>query len=354
MELILEEMAAREFIPLDTVICDPNGAFRISFSKDREAFYALRREDGAYSTLLIKPGEHLKYTGAADRSGSYLVEGSHGSELLQKLSAEHKETLGNLAAIAREKSERHYDPDFVDLSLELEGKFDSIREAFQAYSREFILENKSSLAIMIALYNLYGQGLPVFHPAEDLDMYVFVDSVLGRTHPDSEFVRELHVHVTEATAGKATAGIGSGKEVGEIAPDFVSSRPDGRPVALTEFRGSYVLLVFWASWSEGSREENPVLRKAWERHGNQGLEIIQVGFESDRQAWLEAVEADAIPGVQLSDLKGWDCPVADLYQVERIPSNYLLGPGGKILAKDLYGEELLQRLEQIIENENEK
>ena len=97
-------------------------------------------------------------------------------------------------------------------------------------------------------------------------------------------------------------------------------------------------------------EQNLTLKKAWERFGGRGLRILQVSVDDNRAAWTDAIREDRLEWDHVSDLKRWETPVVDLYGVERIPFNVLIDPAGKIVEIDLHGEELLNKLEQILNN----
>jgi peroxiredoxin len=348
--VLLEEMGAREYIPVDTVQCDPSGAFFISYSQSQVAFYVLRFGSSGYITLLIEPGESLAFTGQLSEVNSYTIKGSPGSALLQGLAAEHKRTLEALGAITRKNMEYRSLPDYSELKQHLDLQFDSITSDFHHYSTRFIYENASSPAILIALYNLYGQGFPVFHPTSDFSIYHFVDSLLMANHSELEATRLLHAQVTEAKQMIESSQQALLLKNGEIAPDFVSSRPDGSQMALSNLRGNYVVLGFWASWSKLCREENATLVKAMERFGNMNFKILQVAVDDNRAAWMGAIDEDGLEWDHLSDLKRWDTPVVELYGVERVPFNVIIDPAGKIVETDLYGEQLLNKLDHLLNN----
>ncbi len=346
--VLLEEMGAREYIPVDTVICDESGNFNISFVQDQIAFYVLRYGPSGYITLLIEPGEVVNFSGQLDDKDSYNITGSPGSALLQSLAAEHKRALEALGEIARLSSEFVSAPDYPELKLKLDLQFDSITSAFQDYSIKYIHKNASSPAILIALYNLYGQGIPVFHPRTDFPVYRFVDSVMMAQYSELEAVLMLNTQMEEAKLLMESDQHSSRLNLGEIAPDFVSSRPDGSALALSSLRGNYVLLSFWASWSNLCREENASLVKARKHFGEMNFKILQVSVDDSSIAWTGAIKEDELDWDHVSDLKRWETPVVDLYGVERIPFNVLIDPSGKIVDKDLYGEQLLSKLDQIL------
>ena len=347
-KVLLEEMGAREYIPIDTVFCDDSGEFTISFLQEQIAFYVLRYGPSGYLTLLIEPGESIEFNGELEDKNSYSIKGSPGSKQLQILAAEHKKALDALGDIARKSRESVSSRDYTNIKLELDRQFDSITSAFQDYSIAFIHENPSSPAILIALYNLYGQGIPVFHPGTDFPVYRFVDSLMTIHHSELEAVQLLHAQVAEAKLLMESDQQAKKFKKGEIAPDFVSSRPDGSKMALSGLRGSYVLLDFWASWSNLSREENAVLKKASERFGDRNFRILQVSVDEEMDAWTGAIEEDGLNWDHVSDLQRWETPLVDLYGVEKIPFNVLIDPSGRIIETDLFGEKLLSKLEQIL------
>jgi peroxiredoxin len=347
--VVLEEMGAREYIPVDTVQCDPSGNFHISYSQDQVSFYVLRYGSSGYITLLVEPGESIDFKSPLEEKDSYSITGSPGSALLQTLAAEHKRTLDALGVIARKSQESVSLSGYPALKQQMDLQFDSISSAFKNYSIRFIHENSPSPAILIALYNLYGQGLPVFNPQIDLPVYQYVDSVLMASHSELEAVQLLHAQVKEVQVGMEKLQ-SHWRKKGEIAPDFVSSRPDGSQMALSDLRGNLVLLSFWASWSNLCMEENATLVKAMERFGRKKFRILQVSLDDNRAAWIGAIGKDQLNWDHVSDLRRWETPVVDLYGVEKIPFNVLIDASGRILEMDVYGEQLLNKLDQLLNN----
>ena len=136
---------------------------------------------------------------------------------------------------------------------------------------------------------------------------------------------------------------------GVEAPDFTQKDVDGNAVKLSDYRGKYVLIDFWASWCAPCRRENPNLVKAYERFKNKGFEILGVSLDEakNKDKWLKAIETDKLTWKQVSDLKGWSNEAATLYNVKAIPMNFLVDPQGKIVAKELRGDKLEEKLVAI-------
>ncbi len=135
--------------------------------------------------------------------------------------------------------------------------------------------------------------------------------------------------------------------IGKAAPDFELPDPSGKPVSLSQFKGKWVFLDFWASWCKPCRAENPVLAEANRRFKDKGLVIFSVSLDEERELWMKAVVSDGMNWAHASDLKGWKNSAARLYDVNSIPCSFLIDPQGRIAAKNLRGQALAEKLMAI-------
>lgn len=137
--------------------------------------------------------------------------------------------------------------------------------------------------------------------------------------------------------------------IGAKAPEFAQADTAGKMVSLSSFRGKYVLVDFWASWCGPCRAENPNVVNAYNHYKDKKFAIVGVSLDNanGKENWLAAIKKDGLAWTELSDLKYWKNEAAVLYSVRAIPQNYLLDPEGKIIGKNLRGQDLDDKLEEI-------
>ena len=118
-------------------------------------------------------------------------------------------------------------------------------------------------------------------------------------------------------------------------------------ITLSSLKGKYVLIDFWAAWCGPCRRENPNVVRLYKEYSNQGFEILGVSLDRSKEAWLKAIEQDGLSWIHVSDLKHFGSEAASTYQINAIPATYLIGPDGVIVAKNLRGPALEDKLREI-------
>lgn len=139
--------------------------------------------------------------------------------------------------------------------------------------------------------------------------------------------------------------------IGSQAIDFTQETPEGKTIKLSDFKGKYVLVDFWASWCGPCREENPNVIAAYNKYKDKGFTVVGVSLDNPgkKDAWVKAIADDKLTWTQVSDLRGWNNVAALQYGVRSIPDNFLIDPAGKIIAKGLRAEGLNNKLAELLD-----
>jgi len=221
----------------------------------------------------------------------------------------------------------------------LQSKGSQVLQALIAYMKDYIQKSNSPAAVFYALNAAASKNAMSM---DDLETLAQQASKRFKDHSGLAIFKSLIAEANAANSSEAASWIN------KQAPDLTMNDMSGKPVSISNFKGKYLLVDFWASWCRPCRAENPNVVAAYNKFKDKNFTILGVSLDQNKDAWLQAIKNDGLTWTHISDLKYWESAAVSTYKFQGIPYNILIDPSGKVIAESLRGPALEQKLEEVL------
>ena len=312
-----------------------DGYFTFKGKVDESHFYSIETEEGKGWCTFLLENSKINITGSADSIWRSKINGSYEDSIYRVLNKSKNPLVASLNSSADSSNK------YRKLGDTLTSKHFS--ELNQLFAKQIALKEYAfGITHLNSVINLFNILNIQRHLGNDTAKYLFNSlSIQVRSHSKAPEVRYK------------LFDLDSNIQIQNSAPHFSQSDNNSKIFSLSDYKGKYILLDFWASWCGPCRAENPNMLKAYKKYKKWGFEIIGISLDVDKRKWIQAIKEDNLPWKQVSDLKGGENKVALLYGIESIPMNFLIDPNGIIIAKNLRGEDLEAFLRTVIKQKSQ-
>ncbi len=325
----LTQRVSGEWIKLDSINSTESMTFTGTI--DFPEMYYISIKDKRGSIPVLVDVADITINGHIDSLRKVKIVGSPAQDELYAFNDQTKTYNDKLQQIYKDYRTASQDQN-NELMNELEKKMESINEEKIDFTYNYIIENNTSVvSALLAYQNNYYL---------ELSQLQEITANFDPSIEQSGYVKNLKERV--ATLESVA--------IGKKYLDFTMNNMGGEPVLFSSMlSGKYTLVDFWASWCGPCRRENPNVVAVFNDYKDKGFDIIGISLDRDKDKWLEAIEVDQLNWHHVSDLQYWSCAAAKLYGVNSIPHSILLDKEGVIIAKNLRGEKLREKIAELLD-----
>ncbi len=326
--IVLERIGKDDIQAVDTLMVSRDSTFRYSLKNTTPGFYRINFYDRQYVNLILDD-ENVKVTADGDRPDGFSeVKGSTDTDYLNAVNSIMQEMQQQINAMNNDY---------------LKARADGNEERMRKIEERYAQAEKENTEKIKQKINEMGNSIAVFYAVNYLDAekeFAYLSDLAEKFKkelPNTVYTEQFVAQIENLRQ----------LSIGMPAPDIALPNPAGDTVRLSSLKGKYVMIDFWASWCKPCRVENPNVVRLYDQYKDKGFEIYGVSLDRTKDAWTKAIKEDKLSWKHVSDLQYFDSEAAALYNINAIPATILIDKEGTIIAKNLRGQALEEKLADI-------
>lgn len=340
-EVVVSRLAMNEMQVLDTVYTSKGKiAYKVTVYPDSPEFVYLTYGQGGNVPLLLQDRDRVSVTADWSDLSKVSVEGSEESVLMQGVDSDIKAFNAAFDSLTNELAAISENGDQAEISR-LKRELGTLYVKCKQNAIKYIYTHPKSLSVIPVLYQKTSSGLPVFAQATDAILMERVYDTLRTVYPASPYLVSLADEVSlRRNALEIQNRMASAEEVDF--PEIVLSDVNGQQQSLTALKGNVIVLMFWDASNVQQRVYNTDLKMLYEKYHRRGLEIYQVGLNSNKTAWAMQVKEQGLPWISVCDPAAGASVGAMLYNITQLPAMYVISRDGSIQSRDVFDMRMLE------------
>ncbi|WP_010516680.1 TlpA disulfide reductase family protein [Croceivirga radicis] len=320
----------RGLVEIDTATVE-NGTFTFTGTADSPQMYYLFFDGLRGNTPIVLENGSISFEAQKDSLGYADVSGTEQNEIFMKYMDESRK-MGEMSQSMNEEFKKANAARDTAIIKSLREEYMELQEKAKTFELDFVKANPNGLISALILDKLLNtKALPV---SEIEEMYNALTPAIKATRPGKRIGKQLEIEKTTA--------------IGSKAPNFSGPTPDGSELAFNQVKGKLTLIDFWAGWCRPCRMENPNIVAVYNKYKDKGFNVVGVSLDQKKEMWLQAIEDDGLAWNHVSNLQRFQDPIAKAYNINAIPAAFLVDENGVIVAKNLRGPALEEKVAELL------